>query len=84
MKGRPLFFRCAKERKEYSAVSGDGWQFPSAEYRHTAARTGAQKRNPSFRHGALDIAWQYRCSCGHVGWSTHRGVLNLPMEGGDA
>lgn len=29
----------------------------------------------------LDIHHEYRCECGHVGWSRHRGVVRLPLEG---
>lgn len=29
----------------------------------------------------LNESHEYRCECGHVGWSKHRGVLRYPIEG---
>jgi hypothetical protein len=78
MGASPIFFMCPKRRL-------DKWkyaEFPGAEPEHDIVRTGRTKPNSSNRRGSrtLPEVHEFKCSCGHVGWSKHVGVLNKPVD----
>lgn len=75
MRGRPHAFMCPVKRrgrrKNFTHPLG-----------HDVVRTGRTKPNRSRKMGAygIDESHEYRCSCGHVGWSTHPDIIWLPIE----
>ena len=61
--GNPMYFACAKARKERSYREREG---------HVVELTGRSKA--AGRRGGIrnsDRSREYKCSCGHVGWSRH-------------
>lgn len=76
--GYPLWFRCPVQRRERV------WPHPYPSG-HETVRTGRTKPNRSRKTGAsggraLRVLHEYRCSCGHVGWTSHVGILNRPKS----
>lgn len=82
--GQPIYFKCAAERRERSSIYvqvADG-------IRHVVVRTG-RTRGPGLdrevgttAYGRMMLnAHEYRCSCGHIGWTKHHGILRKPLEG---
>ena len=78
--GYPLTFRCSKERLERDWRGGNR----AVEARHDPiVRTGRTRRAPSPGKGhprKLRESHEYRCACGHVGWSCHVDVLRCPLQ----
>lgn len=77
-KGVPSYFICPVARRDRDFLT---WALPSGHSQ--IVRTG--RTRPYRGHGSrhprmLDTAHEYRCECGHVGWSAHRGVLYHPVE----
>jgi hypothetical protein len=78
----PMWFECPVARRFYSADSG--LQRVVRGTHHTA-RTGRTKPKPhrsdrrNTGHRTLGVYHEYRCSCGHVGWSSHVDVARLPL-----
>jgi hypothetical protein len=73
--GQPYWFMCSVRRRERE-WPGD---YPDG---HEVVRTGRVRGNP--RDGGYSRTLhggsvEYRCSCGHVGWSKHVGVLRTPI-----
>lgn len=67
--GEPIAFACAVERRE--RIWHDISQSLPKEHRVTpTGRTKARRTRGHIRHG--NVAREYRCSCGHVGWSNHK------------
>ena len=68
--GTPISFKCYGERT--MRKPGE----------HDVARTGRTRPNPSRNRGARVLAseHEYRCSCGHVGWTRHIDILYTPVE----
>lgn len=69
--GSPISFKCHRERLGYGRLAG-----------HTVVRTGLTRRYRPSRYSALGqrsmtTSHQYRCSCGHVGWSNHKDILRV-------
>lgn len=63
--GQPLGFMCAKARLIRPGIDQD-W----ARARHAVELTGKSRPGPKgVRMTGLSL--QYRCDCGHVGWSAH-------------
>ena len=78
-KGQPIAFRCSKCRKSKwiggcASIDRDYTRHCS----HRQVRTGRTRpyrgRNTGSRR-MLSEHHEYRCECGHVGWSRHRGVV---------
>ncbi len=48
---------------------------------HVIRRTGRTKPRTTRRPGqrTLDTSHEYRCTCGHVGWTTHMDILQRPL-----
>jgi len=60
--GQPISFKCPKCRSR-------GWV--SYELTGKTRKRLSQGMN---HHGWGDTSYQYRCGCGHVGWSRHPDV----------
>lgn len=75
--GYPMTFRCTVERREREWRTGYCWR------EHSVARTGRTKPRPhngKLGPRSLDTRHEYRCSCGHVGWTTHVEIVRYPIE----
>lgn len=75
--GSPVFFHCAKFRRE-----GYKWR-DSRE--HVIELTGRSKPYYAGKSHALGQrssykTREYRCSCGHVGWSNHVDLARMAGE----
>ncbi len=71
--GEPLSFRCARCRRRrvvYIPRDGGTWGFVTL-----TGRTRKHGHHRGVRHDA--VAREYRCGCGHVGWSRHRDLARL-------
>lgn len=82
--GRPLTFQCAICRRSRYCRG----LFMAHRCRHTQVRTGRTRpltRQQQGRGGprVLQHRVEYRCECGHVGWSRHVDVERLPLERAD-
>lgn len=78
--GYPLSFACHRWRR-----TRDWRSYGSAEDAgHVPVLTGQTKKvyDTKGHHRKLHTSYQYRCQCGHVGWSTHPGVLQLKLAEG--
>lgn len=65
--GYPIFFRCRELASIWPRTSYD-------EKRHQTKLTGKVKPTPFNGKGNPRKSWltfQYECTCGHVGWSSH-------------
>lgn len=68
--GSPISFKCQELRRTYYKDQG------REARRHTVTLTGRTKPYPR-RYGIMrghrstDTSREYRCACGHVGWSAH-------------
>ncbi len=65
--GSPVWFVCGAARKEWPRPSG--WN-----REHDVTLTGRRRRYKPPRSMGLRSTFtsrEYRCSCGHVGWSNH-------------
>jgi hypothetical protein len=73
--GQPITFLCGKGRRAGGFFGGQGWAH--GDY----VRTGRVRTRASGGGvRTLRDAHEYRCRCGHVGWSRHKGVLRYPVE----
>ena len=65
--GYPVYFICAKLARR--------WPRSEVDYRmHEVTVTGRTRPTPRNGKGHPRKSWttrEYRCSCGHVGWSSH-------------
>jgi hypothetical protein len=43
-------------------------------------RTKPRRRDGNLGLRTLDTSHEYRCQCGHVGWTTHVDILHKPLE----
>lgn len=69
--GQPQYFMCAKQRAGYHYDA------------HYCVRTGRSKpARPNAGVRVMDHQVEYRCICGHVGWSRHVEAGQLPMTDG--
>ncbi len=69
--GSPSWFKCAASR----SVTLD--LHKARGHKHVVTRTGRTKPRSKgaaagVRHG--HVMWEYRCSCGHHGWSAHNDI----------
>jgi len=63
--GQPITFRCWAERRER-------WQSFHRADDHVMTMTGRSRPYHGHKGGRMTTtAYEYRCSCGHVGWSAH-------------
>jgi hypothetical protein len=79
----PIAFICPKARRN-RVMHHNGTRLVIAPHdrTHRITRTGRTKDNPTRRPGtrALLISHEYRCTCGHTGWTTHMDILLSPEE----
>lgn len=78
--GSPMYFHCAKFTR-LSFRERDITREP-----HTVTLTGRTKPRPhDGRRGprSTDTYREYKCSCGHVGWSAHIDLAKRAGEGKD-
>lgn len=75
--GIPLYFNCPNYRRL-------DWRTRTSRdaENHRVVRTGRTKPrrwdgNQGLR--TLDTAHEYRCRCGHVGWTTHCDIESAPL-----
>lgn len=73
--GNPIWFRCPVFRAmDWRTRTGADLA------RHVITLTGRTKRRPNPNKGnprKPDVSREYRCSCGHVGWSCHKDLERL-------
>lgn len=78
--GYPVVFACTMARRNRRVLPGDGqWSLPPG---HDVVRTGRTRKAPSPGKGSsrkLPLSHEYRCACGHVGWTCHVGILKKPV-----
>ena len=72
--GSPVWFRCAVARREG----------PGDDREHVVVRTGRERPYRTRRYQTLgyrsdNVTREYRCTCGHVGWSNHLDLRNAPL-----
>lgn len=76
--GQPLVFRCWAQRRLVRYPNPrSGGVFPSGH--EDIRRTGRIREEQSGGARMMHEAHEYRCECGHSGWSKHRGVLHYPV-----
>lgn len=74
----PISFVCHKARRNRRMHhNGTRLVIEPHDRSHVVTRTGRTKPNPSRRRGprTLGQSWEYKCSCGHVGWTTHSDII---------
>lgn len=75
--GSPIFFVCPAARRTRN------WRDPYPPGHDRIVRTGRTK--PNNRSGpkglrSLHTLHEYRCECGHVGWTNHIDIERYPKE----
>jgi len=81
--GVPISFACPIARRNRLGSWANG-NVPPLPPGHDVTRTGRTKPAPNqgrLHPRTLSTAHEYRCACGHVGWSYHHGVLDCPLAG---
>lgn len=66
--GRPMWFRCAKCRRERRRGGG------ALQVQLTGRERPKNDGNAGYRSDTVER--EYRCPCGHVGWSRHTDLRN--------
>lgn len=77
--GSPISFVCPKLRRAALAEHRTRVMLDL----HRVERTGrTQPRAPAGSLGTRNMltAFEYRCGCGHVGWTTHSDILHRPLS----
>jgi hypothetical protein len=73
MRGHPLTFQCptwkSLDYEDRREQRGD----------HKIQRTGRERPSTGKKKGWFPVAYEYRCSCGRTGWSTHPDVKNSSL-----
>jgi len=79
--GSPVTFICPVARRNRALWSGvDAGRLPDGHDR--VVLTGRTKPSPRQRAVGLrsdSISREYRCECGHVGWSNHVDLRRYPV-----
>ena len=73
--GQPIWFMCSVQRR---ARVWPGAYPPG----HDVVRTGRVRGNPTVGGYSRSLhggTVEYRCSCGHVGWTKHADILRYPI-----
>lgn len=79
-KGSPSYFACSACREAQGLAAAYKDRDPRSK--NTRARTGRERKARGNRNiRMLGVIVEYVCTCGHVGWSKHQGVLKLPHNG---
>lgn len=78
--GYPIAFICPVARRNRALWSGpEHGRLPDGH--DEIVRTGRTKPTPRTGKGharKLDTMYEYRCACGHVGWSSHPDIVRYP------
>lgn len=69
--GYPMFFMCAKARQIWWQDSGRTTLERRQHVTELTGRTRPTKRNGKGHPRKSWTTFEYRCTCGHVGWSSH-------------
>jgi hypothetical protein len=94
--GYPIYFHCAKARRIYYGARAPRSNHPhdlgqwyedverthAERDRHVVKLTGKTKPTPQGK-GHPRKSWttyQYECSCGHVGWSSHKDLERMATK----
>jgi hypothetical protein len=74
--GYPIHFACSQARRIWHGSSDEQSARTSRERReHVVELTGRTRPTKRDGKGHPRKSWttyEYRCSCGHVGWSSHK------------
>ena len=79
--GWPISFHCSRCRRTVKGCAT--WSGRSINHcDHKQVRTGRTRPYTGGNKGirGLMTHHEYRCECGHVGWSRHADVTRLPTE----
>lgn len=73
--GSPVYFICTVARREW----------PRGTEEHRVTLTGRERPYHRKRYSAKgsrssNVAREYKCSCGHVGWSNHKDLEDLAAK----
>lgn len=74
--GQPIAFLCGIGRRE-----GGFWRGQD-RFHGDYVRTGRTRGMPGHGHGVgriMSTAHEYRCRCGHVGWTRHHDIMRYPV-----
>lgn len=88
--GYPIWFECAKARRIwYGSRRQDETEAIARTHRerarHRVELTGRTRPTPWNGKGHVRKSWttfEYRCSCGHVGWSSHVSLESMAERAG--
>lgn len=83
MGAAPFEFVCPVARRNREGLWSSGNVPPYPKGHDRIVRTGRTKPRPvdGKRSGRnLPDRHEYRCQCGHVGWSAHAGILRYPAN----
>ncbi len=73
--GQPISFLCHVER-----INRWRYDWQRVPGHSTIVRTGRTRDGGNGGIRMLTTAHEYRCECGHVGWSKHKYVLQRPLD----
>jgi len=70
MQGRPSLFRCYACNRKHGGMR-------SIPVHRRVWRTGRTKPTAPSKLGlgAMKTSYEYECTCGHKGWTSHKGIL---------
>jgi hypothetical protein len=83
--GVPIYFICYKARRNQRYDSSRPYSRANYSYppgHEEIVRTGRTRGIPPGTQHArtLPERHEYRCECGHTGWTRHSDVLRFPLE----
>ena len=82
--GQPAHFKCPRLARMYARFSILPSGYSAEAARHVVTLTGRTRKR---KHGCFSqrfgpVSREYRCACGHVGWSGHCDLERAETEGG--
>lgn len=83
MGAAPFQFVCPVARRNRVGTWGNGNVPAYPDGHDLIVRTGRTKPRPvDGKRSAANLPdrHEFRCECGHVGWSAHVGILHYPVE----
>lgn len=81
--GRPHAFICpvARRNRRLWSDSERPGELPRGHERIVrTGRTKPRRHDGNLHPRILPTSHEYRCECGHVGWTTHNQILYYPVE----
>jgi hypothetical protein len=89
--GYPIWFECAKARQIWYGSRRNDDERNDRTHRerakHRVELTGRTRPTPRTGKGHPRKSWttfEYKCSCGHVGWSSHKNLESRAERAGIA